>query len=94
MKMLKIEENSKNYTATVVRLSVLQDVVGLDNLKSVSVFGNQCLVGKNSNLDELYLYFPAECKLSSSFLLENNLYRHPENNKDSSKKGFLKIQEE
>lgn len=87
--MLKVDENSKNYAATVIKLPVMQAVTGLDNLKSVSIFGNQCLVGKDSNPDELYLYFPAESKLSSSFLEANNLFRHSDYNSDKSQKGFF-----
>lgn len=93
MSKLKIYEDSKNYTCTVVKLHSLQDVPGLDNLKSTTVFGNQCLVSKDTNLDESYLYFPAETKLSEEFCRENNLYRDENLNKDITKKGFLMIRE-
>src|SRR6185437_15390919 len=86
---LKVYEDSKNYTCTVVKLNSLQDVQGLDNLKSTTVFGNQCLVSKDTNLEDLYLYFPAETKLSEQFCRENNLYRHENLNKDENEKGFF-----
>lgn len=89
MSKLKIYENSKNYVCTVVKLSSLQDVKGLDNLKSTTIFGNQCLVGKDTNLEELYLFFPAECQISKEFLSSNNLYRHSELNIDKTKQGFF-----
>lgn len=51
---LSILEDSKNYTCSVVVLPFLQDVKGLDNLKAVTIFGNQCLVGKDSKMGETY----------------------------------------
>lgn len=54
-----------------------------------TVFGNDCLVSKNTNTDLLYLFFPAETILSPSFLAFNNLYRHSEKNTDPSSKGFF-----
>lgn len=88
MKLL-IYENSKNYTAQIVRLSQLQKVEGLDNLVRVNVQGNDCLIGKDTNVDELQIFFPAECQLSEEFLSANNLYRHAEKNFDPDAKGFF-----
>lgn len=87
--MLKIYPNSKNYTCQVIKLPTIQKVEGLDNLVKVNVQGNDCLIGKESNPDELYLFFPAECQLSEKFVSMNNLYRHSEMNNDKTKKGFF-----
>lgn len=87
--MLKIFEDSKNYTAQVVKLPVKQAVVGLDNLVKVNIQGNDCLISKDSPEDELYLFFPAECQLSEQFLKKNNLYRDTSLNEDSTKKGYF-----
>jgi len=87
--MLKIYEDSKNYTCQVIKLPVKIEVSGLDNLVQVTHQGNDCLVSKDSNPDELYLFFPAECQISDKFLYENNLFRHSELNKDKTKKGFF-----
>jgi hypothetical protein len=86
---LKIYEDSKNYTCQVVKLPKPIDVKGLDNLKEVNIQGNSCLIGNNSNLDGLYLFFPSECQISHDFLSKNNLYRNSELNEDKSKKGFF-----
>lgn len=86
---LKIYEDSKNYTAQVIKLPVVQAIKGLDNLVSVNVQGNSCLIGKDSDLDDYYLFFPAECQLSHDFLHVNNLYRHSELNKDKTETGFF-----
>lgn len=86
---LSIKEGSENYACSVIKLPVKQKVEGLDNLVRVSVFGNDCLVGKESAEDVLYLFFPAECAISKDFLSNNNLYRESTLNKDKSKKGFF-----
>lgn len=86
---LKIYETSKNYTATVVKLKSLEPVAGLDNLVRTTVFGNDCLVSKETDLERLFLFFPAETTLSAVFLRLNNLYRHSELNSDSTQKWFF-----
>lgn len=86
---LAILEDSVNYTATVVKLPSLQPVLGLDNLVRVTIFGSDCLIGKDTNVFEAHLFFPAECQISEEFLYNNNLYRHVENNKDQTKAGFF-----
>lgn len=86
---LKIFEDSKNYTCQVIKLPPKQKVEGLDNLVKVTVFGNDCLIAKDSPEDVLYLFFPSECKISTQFLTANNLYRHNDYNLDKSKKGFF-----
>lgn len=89
MKFLEKLEGSENYTATVVRLPPKQKVEGLDRLMKVTVFGNDVLVGKDSDENCLYLFFPAECVLSEDYLSRNNEYRHSEKNIDRSKTGFF-----
>lgn len=55
----------------------------------VTVFGNDCLIGKDSPEDQLYLFFPAESQINAYFLSENNLFRESTANKDKTKKGFF-----
>lgn len=86
---LAVQSGSENYTALVIKLPALQKVEGLDNLVRVDIMGNSCLVGKDTNLDELHLFFPAECKLSAEFLYANSLFRHTGLNKNPDQKGFF-----
>ncbi len=86
---LSVREDSTNYACTVVELPPMQDVIGLDNLKRVTIFGNDFLVGKDSNPDDLYLFFPAESQLSEEFCRDNNLFRDSTKNIDQTKKGFF-----
>lgn len=89
MSKLSIIEGDENYVATIVKLPELKEVTWLDNLKLATVFGYNCLVGKDSNPNSLYVFFPAECQLSIQFLYENNLYRKSEMNKDTTRKWFF-----
>lgn len=86
---LEIYEDSKNYTCQIIKLPVIQEVKGLDNLVKVTHQGNDCLIGKDSDPNGLYLFFPAECKIDARFLSSNNLYRHSELNEDKNQKGFF-----
>lgn len=88
MKLTKYD-HSVNYTCTVIKLPTKQKVDGLDNLVRVEVFGNSCLVGKDSDPDDLYLFFPAESCLSETFLYKNNLYRECQLNANTGEKGFF-----
>lgn len=83
---LSIIEGDENYVATIVKLPELKKVEGLDNLMLATVFGYNCLVGKDSNPDTNYVFFPAECELSHNFLSYNNLYRSQLLNQDTTKK--------
>lgn len=87
--MLKIYEDSINYTCQVIKLPNKVEVPGLNNLCKVSIFGNDCLIGADSDPEGLYLFFPAECKIDSEFLSANNLYINSELNRDKTKKGFF-----
>jgi len=91
MSTLKIYEDSKNYTAQVIKLPPKQTVPGLDNLVEVNVFGNSCLVGKDSPENELYLFFPAGAQLSEAFCIANNLFREQQLNSDPNQKGFFEV---
>jgi len=88
MKLEKIE-GSENYCVTVVKLPPKQKVEGLDKLCKVTVFGNDVLTKKDANEEQLYLFFPAECQISSSFLFSNNEFRNTLLNKDQTQKGYF-----
>jgi hypothetical protein len=85
----KIYDDSRNYTAQIVRLRNVQQLDGLDNLVGASIQGNLALITKDYPLDELYIYFPSGCVLSKDFISKNNLFREETFNIDISKKGFF-----
>ncbi len=84
-----IISGSENYTASVVKIANTYPLAGLDNLVGTMVFGNQCLVGKNTKPGDIMVFFPAECQLSDELVKQNNWYRHSELNVDITKKGFF-----
>ena len=86
---LEVLKGSENYTVQVIKLPTMLGVQGLDNLVKVSVQGNECLIGKDSDPKEKYLFFPAESQISHEFLSKNNLYRNSELNSDKTQKGFF-----
>lgn len=54
---LKTYEDSTNYQCTIIKLPHKQKVEGLDNLVKVTIFGNDCLVSKDSDPNMTYLFF-------------------------------------
>lgn len=89
MSTLKVFDDSKNYTCQVIKLPTMVPVPNLDRLVEVNHQGNSVLVGKDSDPDTLYLFFPSECQISDKFLSANNLYRHENLNADNTQKGFF-----
>jgi len=86
---LSIKHGSENYCAQVINLPAKVPVAGLDNLVQVTHQGNSCLVGKDSDPDIKYLFFPAGTELAATYMHFNNLFRHAENNVDQEKAGFF-----
>lgn len=86
---LTIREDSKNYAATVVKLPPKQAVVGLDKLCKVTVFGNDVLTQKDTDENQLFLFFPAECAISAEYLSKNNEFRESTLNEDQSQTGYF-----
>ena len=86
---LKIYEDSKNYTGTVVKVTTTFSLPGLDNVVGTSVFGNTCIIPKKYPLGDLYIFFPSETQLSEAYLKGNNLYRNSNLNEDQKSKGYF-----
>lgn len=80
-----------NYCATVVKIEKLIPLGNCDNVLHALIFGNLVIVTKKTKVGEIGIFFPIETQLSKEFLFENNLYRDPTLNKESTKKGFFEI---
>ena len=76
------EIKNPSYVATVVQIAALEDLEGLDNLKSFRAFGMQTLVSKDLPLGTIGVLFSTEVQLSEAFARENNLHRHTNLNND------------
>lgn len=85
---LEAPENA-NYAATVVALTRIVPLENCDNVVGTPLLGFQAIVGKDSQLGDLGVVFPAEVQLSGEFASVNNLHRHTNLNSDQTKAGYL-----
>lgn len=69
-----------NYSATVVRISNLRPHSNADRLVCTNVFGNNVIVGKDTKIGDLGLYFPLESQLGEEFAKANDLIRRKDEN--------------
>ena len=61
------EPKNRNYCATVVKLTQFVELAGMNNVKGVMIFGNHVIVGKDTSVGEVGLFFPLETQLSNEF---------------------------
>lgn len=80
---------SENYSATVVRVKHIIELDNCDNVVAVPVLGYRAIVGKDTQVGDLLVVFPAETQLSEAFASAANLFRHSEKNADPTAKGYL-----
>lgn len=82
--------NNINYAATVVTIDNVYPLENCANIVGTKIYGNQIIIGKDTPIGTLGLFFPAECALSHDFLAANSLYVKPEyGNFDPEKRGFF-----
>lgn len=87
MKLNKPE--NENYAATVVQIQAINDLEGCDNVVGTPIFGFQAIVGKQTDIGQIGIVFPAETQLSEEYARLNNLHRHGNLNEDEGQKGYL-----
>lgn len=87
---MKLEApKNQNYAAVVVSIKSIVTLENCDNVVATPLFGFQGIVGKNTQVGDIGIVFPAETRLSPEYLSENNMYRHSELNRDESQKGYI-----
>jgi len=87
MKLQKPE--NPNYAVTIVKVERLNPLENCNNVVGISVAGMQAIVSNDTEVGSLVLIFPTESQVSEEYARENNLFRHPERNKDKDKTGYL-----
>lgn len=87
MKIQKPE--NENYAAVVVSIKSITQLEGCDNVVGTPLFGFQAIVGKQTQVGDVGLFFPAETQLSEEYARFNNLFRHGSLNDDEGAKGYL-----
>lgn len=90
MKLLQSKDININYAPQIVSVEhfFVHPNPEVVNLKCCTIGGFTTIVSKNMQ-PGLYVYFPTECKITSSFLYSNNLFRDNLLNKDQTQKGFF-----
>ena len=80
---------SENYKGTIVKISNIRKHDNADRLQCTNIFGNNVVVGLNTQIGDLGIFFPVETALSAGFMYENNLSTNSELNKDKTSKGYF-----
>ena len=69
-----------NYAATVVRIENLRKHENADRLQCTNIFGNNVIVGLDTKVGDICLYFPMESQLGQEFAEGNDLIRRKDEN--------------
>lgn len=69
-----------NYSAVVVKITNLRPHTNADRLVCTNIFGNNIIVGKETKVGDLGLYFPLESQLGEEFARANDLIRRKDEN--------------
>lgn len=75
MTTFKISEGSENYVARVVKITSTVPIEGADKIVRTTIFSNDVVISKDTDLSKLYIFFPSGTHLNSKLLYHNNLYR-------------------
>ena len=78
-----------NYAAVVVRVNTIIPLEGCDNVVAIPALGYRAIVGKDTEVGDMLVVFPAETQLSERYAMVNNLFRHSEKNADPTAKGYI-----
>lgn len=87
---LELTPGSTNYGAVPTIIEHVYPIPGADNIMRTVIEGNDVIIGKNDTVvGDKVLYFRSGTRLSEEYCRYNNLYDTPENNIDTSKKGYI-----
>jgi hypothetical protein len=64
-----------NYAATVVSIKNLRPHTNADRLICTNIFGNNVIVGKDTKVGDVGLFFPLESQIGKEFAIANDLIR-------------------
>ncbi len=78
-----------NNQAIIATIEQLDPISGADRILAAKVAGATVIVGIDTKVGDIGVYFPIDVQLSEQFCKENNLFSHPEFNKDTTKKGYF-----
>ena len=88
--MLNISKKAnQNYLAKVIRIDNLVPIQGANKIQKTFIHGDQCIISKTVQLNDLCIYFSLESTLSKSYLSWSNSYQNSTLNRDTTVKGFF-----
>ncbi len=87
--MLTCKLDNPNYRAKVVKIDRLEPHPGADRLQISVVDFQRIIVGLDTKIGDLYIYFPLESQINSELLSFSNSFSSADLNKDKTKKGFF-----
>lgn len=89
MSILNIKQDHTNYRAKIVKIDNLQKHPNADKLKIAVVDFQRVIVGLNTEIGDLFVYFPLESQINAEFLSFVNGFSDSELNNDKEQKGFF-----
>jgi hypothetical protein len=78
-----------NYKGIVAKIERIVEIEKAENIQIAVVLGEFTIVSKSIGVGTVGILFPAGTQLSEAYCHENNLYRDPQLNKDTTQKGFF-----
>lgn len=78
-----------NYLAKVVSIKEVQPHPNADKLALTFIDGNKVIVGKNTKVGDLYIFFPLESTINKDLIKSINGFSDPILNADGKSKGFF-----
>lgn len=76
-------------TAFIAKIDKIEFVEGANTICRGYVLGTQIVIGKESKVGDIGIFFPSELQLSEEYCFENSLFRHSNLNKDNTKKSYF-----
>lgn len=77
------------YHAIVGNVTEVSTIEGADRIQVAYLYDTPCIVGKEVQVGDSMVLFPAGGVISPEFLSANNLYRHSDRNRDQTKVGYF-----
>lgn len=87
--MLTTQLDNPNYRAKIVKIDRLEPHPNADKLLITVVDFQRIIVGLNTQIGDLFVYFPLECQINAEFVSFFNGYSSAELNADKTQKGFF-----
>ena len=80
---------NENYAAKIVKINNLRKHNNADRLQVSTVDGNNVIVGLDTKIGDVVLFFPIESAINKEFLSWSNSFQDADLNQNKEKKGFF-----